>query len=189
MLKRKVHVFIVSDATGVTAERVIKAALVQFIEIESMYEKFPYIQATDQIDTIFAKAEKHDAIIIYSLVSHGLREYIRKKKREKHVYVIDLLGPLLRRMERLWNVIPSLRPGLLKGVGVESFHLAESIDFTLKHDDGQGIETLEDADLVIMGISRTSKTPTSLYLSCNNNLKVANIPIIPNEQPPEEIFT
>lgn len=69
MLKRKIHVFIVSDATGITAERVIKAALVQFIEIESIYEKFPYIQATDQIDTIFAKAEKHDAIIIYSLVS------------------------------------------------------------------------------------------------------------------------
>ena len=60
MLKRKIHVFIVSDATGITAERVIKAALVQFIEIESIYEKFPYIQATDQIDTIFAKAEKHD---------------------------------------------------------------------------------------------------------------------------------
>jgi regulator of PEP synthase PpsR (kinase-PPPase family) len=86
-------------------------------------------------------------------------------------------------------MIPDFRPGLLQGLGEESIRLAESIDFTLRHDDGQGIETLGRADLILLGVSRTSKTPTSLYLSCNNGLKVANIPIIANVQPPKKIFT
>ena len=86
-------------------------------------------------------------------------------------------------------MIPVFRPGLLEGLGEESIRLAESIDFTLRHDDGQGIETLGRADLIILGVSRTSKTPTSLYLSCNNGLRVANVPIIANVQPPKKIFT
>ena len=95
----------------------------------------------------------------------------------------------MKRMARHWDMIPLLRPGLLRGVGEESIRLAESIDFTLSHDDGQGIETLGMADLIILGVSRTSKTPTSLYLSCNNGLKVGNIPIIANIQMPKKVFT
>lgn len=186
--KRKVHVFIVSDATGVTAERVITAALVQFKTIEPVYNRFPFLQSQDRVDEILVEAEKVNAIIIYSLVTEELRAYFRKASRKKRIYSFDLLGPLLRRMERLWNVIPALSPGLLEPAGAESLRLSESIDYTLKHDDGLGIKTLDKADLIILGISRTSKTPTSIYLSCNNSLKVANMPIIPFVQPPEEIF-
>ncbi len=186
--KREVNVFIVSDATGVTAERVITAALVQFKQIEPIYKRFPFMQSVERVDDILAEAQKLNAIIIYSLVTEELRRYFRKESRLKRIYSFDLLGPLLRRMERLWNIIPALRPGLLGGAGEESIRLAESIDYTLKHDDGLGVETLEDADLIMLGISRTSKTPTSLYLSCNNSLKVANIPIIPFVQPPQEVF-
>jgi regulator of PEP synthase PpsR (kinase-PPPase family) len=85
--------------------------------------------------------------------------------------------------------MPDLVPGLLPGLGEESIRLAESIDFTLRHDDGQGIETLGRADLIIVGVSRTSKTPTSLYVSCNHSLKVANVPIIAGIDPPKKIFT
>ncbi|MBW1740354.1 MAG: kinase/pyrophosphorylase [Deltaproteobacteria bacterium] len=187
--KRKVHVFIVSDATGITAERVISAVLVQFKQIKPTFKRFPYIKTREQIENILAKAEKLEAIVIYSLVSQELRTWVRTEKRKKNVHTIDLLGRLLERMGRLWNMIPAFRPGLLKGIGEESIRLAESIDFTLKHDDGQGIQTLGKADLIILGVSRTSKTPTSLYISCNNNLKVANVPIILNVQPPKKIFT
>ncbi len=186
-MKRKVHVFIVSDATGVTAERVITAVLVQFNQVEPVFKRFPFMQSMDRADGILDEAEKLNAIIIYSLVTKELRRYFRIESRIKRIYSFDLLGPLLRRMERLWNIIPTLRPGLLEGASEESIRLAESIDYTLKHDDGLGIETIEDADLIIMGISRTSKTPTSLYLSCNNSLKVANIPIVPFVQPLQEI--
>ena len=185
---KKVHVLIVSDATGVTAERVISAALVQFEEIRPIYRKFSQVQTKEQIDAILSVAQKHDAIVIYSLVAQELRMYLGREKRQRNVYAIDLLGPLLKRLGRQLNLIPVSRPGLYKGLDEESLRLSESIDFTLSHDDGLNIETLHDADLVILGVSRTSKTPTSLYLSCNNNLKVANVPIIPNEPPPEQIF-
>ena len=186
---KKVHVLIVSDATGITAERVISAALVQFEEIQPIYKKFSYIHTKEKIDEILIEAEKRDAIVIYSLVSKALRDYFKVKKRDLQVYTIDLLGPLLNRIGRLLNLIPASRPGLYKGLTDESLRLSESIDFTLKHDDGQNVETLDDADLLILGVSRTSKTPTSFYLSCNHNLRVANVPIIKNETPAEQIFT
>jgi regulator of PEP synthase PpsR (kinase-PPPase family) len=188
-VKRKVHVFIVSDATGLTAERVISAVLVQFKQIRAIFKRFPYIKTKEQMENILRRAEEFEGIVIYSLVSQELRRWIRAEKRKRNVHTIDLLGPLLERMGRLWNMIPAFRPGLLQGLGEESIRLAESIDFTLKHDDGQGIETLGRADLIILGVSRTSKTPTSLYLSCNHDLKVANVPIIRNIEPPKKIFT
>jgi regulator of PEP synthase PpsR (kinase-PPPase family) len=187
--KRKVHVFIVSDGTGVTAERVISAVLVQFKQVRPTLKRFPYIKTKDQIKSILAKAEELEAIVIYSLVSQELGRWIRAEVRKSDLYTIDLLGPLLKRMSRLWNMIPVFRPGLLRGLGEESIRLAEAIDFTLNHDDGHGIETLGRADLILLGVSRTSKTPTSLYMSCNNGLKVANVPIIPGIEPPKKIFT
>jgi regulator of PEP synthase PpsR (kinase-PPPase family) len=186
--RKKVHVFIISDATGITAEMVISAVLIQFKEIEPAFKKFPYIKTKEQINAILTQAETVQGIVIYSLVSQELRAWIRKEKRRMNVYSIDLLGPLLDRMRKLWNLNPMLNPGLFRGIGEESFRLAEAIDFTLRHDDGQSIDTLEMADLIILGVSRTSKTPTSLYLSCNNNLKVANIPIILNMKPPSKVF-
>jgi hypothetical protein len=187
--KQKAYVFIVSDATGLTAERVISAVVVQFKAISPLFKRFPYIKTRDQIGDILARAEKVGAIVIYSLVSQELRKWMLREKGKRDVYTIDLLGPLLERMGRLWNMIPAFRPGLLTGLGEESMRLAESIDFTLKHDDGQGIRTLGRADLILIGVSRTSKTPTSLYLSCNHGLKVANVPIILNVDPPKKIFT
>jgi regulator of PEP synthase PpsR (kinase-PPPase family) len=187
--KKKVHVFIISDATGMTAEMVISAVLVQFKEIKPVFKRFPYIKTKEQIKAILTQAEAVQGIVIYSLVLRELRMWIRKEKRKMNVYTIDLLGPFMERIGRLWNVVPALRPGLLREIGEESIRFAESIDFTLKHDDGQGLETLEKADLIILGVSRTSKTPTSLYLSCNNGLKVANIPIIDGIKPHNKIFS
>jgi regulator of PEP synthase PpsR (kinase-PPPase family) len=186
--KKKVNIFIVSDATGITAERVINAVLVQFKQIQPIFKKFSYVNTKTQIKDILSKAEELDAIVIYSIVSKELRSWIRPQMRKKGLYRIDLLGPLLVRMERLWNMIPTFRPGLLKGLTEDSLRLAESIDFTLKHDDGQGLETLGEADVIILGISRTSKTPTSFYLSCNHGMKVANIPIIKDIPLPKNIF-
>jgi regulator of PEP synthase PpsR (kinase-PPPase family) len=188
-VKRKVQVFIISDATGLTAEMVISAVLVQFKEIAPIVKKFPYIKNKDQIKAILSQASAAKGIVIYSMVSQELRDWIRKEKRTMDVFAIDLLGPLMGRIGRMWNLIPTFSPGILRKVGEESIRLAESIDFTLRHDDGQGIDTIESADLLILGVSRTSKTPTSLYLSCNNNMKVANIPIIEGMKPPETIYT
>lgn len=168
---------------------VISAVLVQFKEIEPVFKRFPYIKTKEQIKAILSQAEAVQGIVIYSLISQELRAWVRREKRKIDIYTIDILGPLLERLGKIWNLNPILNPGLSRGIGEESFRLAESIDFTLRHDDGQGVETMDKADLVILGVSRTSKTPTSLYLSCNNNLKVANLPIILDIKPPDKVFT
>ena len=188
-VKKIVYVYIVSDATGMTAERVITAVLVQFKQIKPIFKRFPYIKTRGQIEDIFARAEEHEGIVVYSVVSQELETWIHSEKRKRNVYTVDFFGPLVRRMSRLWNMIPVFKPGLLRGVGEQSIRLAESIDFTLRHDDGQGIESLGKADVILLGVSRTSKTPTSLYLSCNHSLKVANIPIILNVPLPKKVFT
>lgn len=188
-MKKKVHVFVVSDATGMTAEMVTSAVLAQFKEIEPVFKKIPYIKTREQIKAILEQAEAVKGIVVYSLVSQDLRSWMRREKRKVNISVIDVLGPLLDRFGRMWNLIPAFSPGLMKRVGEESIRLAESIDFTLRHDDGQGTDTLEHADIILIGVSRTSKTPTSLYLSCNNNMKVANIPVIEGMKPPENFFT
>ena len=187
-MKRKVYVYIVSDATGMTAEMVISAVLVQFKGIDPVFRKFPYITTTEQIKSILTQAEAVEGMVIYSLVSQELRSWIRRERKKMNLFMVDLLGPLIGRIGKLWNIMPAFSPGLLKRVSEESIRLAESIDFTLRHDDGQGIETLESADLILIGVSRTSKTPTSLYLSCNNNLKVANVPVIEGIAPPDNLF-
>lgn len=187
--KKRIHIFIVSDSTGMTAEMVINAVLVQFKDVKPVFKKFPYIKTKEQIDAILNQAHAVQGIVIYSLVSQDLRTWIRREGRATDIYAIDLLGPIIDRIRKMWNLIPLLEPGLLRGIGEESLRLAESIDYTLKHDDGQGVETLGKADLIILGVSRTSKTPTSLYLSCNHSMKVANVPIVLGVQPPEKVFT
>ncbi len=186
--KRQVHVFIISDATGATAERVITAALVQFEGITPVFKKFPFVKSTDQMAEILGQAQTLNAIVIYSLVSQEIRQWIYTNKHHWRIYLIDIIGPILKNMERLWDIIPKLRPGILSGMGEETYRLADSIDFTLKHDDGQNTDTIGLADLVILGLSRTSKTPTSLYLACNHNLKIANVPILHDVPLPEKIY-
>jgi len=185
---KKVHVFIISDATGITSERVISAVLVQFTEIEPVFERFPFTKSVEEVREVLAKAQQASGIVIYSLASAELRDYLAKERRKSKILTIDVLGPLLKQVGNLFQMVPALQPGLLSVIGETSIRLANAIDFTLRHDDGQEPETLEEADLLILGPSRTSKTPTSLYVSCNHNLKVANVPLILDVEPPAQIF-
>lgn len=186
--KKDIFVFIVSDATGITAERVMNAVLLQFNDVNPIFKKFPYIKTKEQILSILHQAKSVDGIIAYSLVSPELRGLIRKQKRQMNIFAIDLLGPLMDKISKLWNLMPVLSPGLLKGISDESIRLAEAIDFTLKHDDGQNLETIVDADIIIFGVSRSSKTPTSLYISCNHSLKVGNIPLYEGVEIPKPVL-
>lgn len=187
--RKRAHIFIISDATGTTAEMVIQAVMVQFRALKPVFKRFPYIKTKEQITAILDQAHEVQGIVIYSLVSPDLRAWIRREKRALDIYTIDLLGPILDRIRKQWNLMPLLEPGLLRGIDEESLRVAEAIDFTLKHDDGQGAATLGKADLIILGISRTSKTPTSLYLACNYGMKVANVPLILGIDPPDKIFS
>lgn len=167
---------------------VISAVLLQFSEVDPVFKKYPYIKTKEQIRTIIDQADAAQGIVIYSLVSEELRAWIRKETRKLDLFAVDILGPHLESIAKMWNLIPTFIPGRRRRVSEESIRLAESIEFTLRHDDGQCVESLPDADIVLFGVSRTSKTPTSLYLSCNYTLKVANVPIIKGIKPPDIIF-
>ncbi len=189
MLRRiSFPVLIVSDATGRTAEAVIRAVLVQFPEVRPELTIFANVRTKDRLMEVLRRAEASGGILVYSIVIDELRRLIRKEGRRRNLILFDLLGPLMARLRRLFNLVPILTPGLVDPVHRESLRMAEAIDFTLKHDDGLGMESIGQADLVILGVSRTSKTPTSIYLACNHGLKVANVPILADRELPLQIM-
>ncbi len=184
----KVHVF--SDATGLTAERVTLAVLTQFSRsIEAQVVRHAHLKTPAQIIRALDQADQDQALVIYSLVAEDLRQTMDQERQRHPLEAYDLLGPLLKRMARRFRASPRLHPGLLAPAAEESMRLAAAIDFTLRHDDGAGLEDLGRAEVIILGVSRTSKTPTSLYLSCNYNLKVANVPLVRGLEPPAKLFT
>ncbi|MEW6267314.1 MAG: pyruvate, water dikinase regulatory protein [Thermodesulfobacteriota bacterium] len=188
--REKIHVFVVSDGTGLTAERVIRAVLIQFsARVKPIVQLFSHVRSVQHLEDIVAEAREKDAILIYSFVSQPLRKIMAGSSSLSGLETIDLLGPLLERMIKRFQTAPEMRPGMLNHHKAESFRQAACLDFTLDHDDGHGQETLGQADIIILGASRTSKTPTSLYLACNYNLKVANIPIILDLPPPSKLFS
>lgn len=190
MKKRiSLSVYIVSDATGRTAEAVTRAVLVQFPAIRPTLKRFPGVRRRDQIKEILEEARVAGGIVIYSLVDRELRSFTDGAARLSNVLLIDLLGPPLEKVRQFFELIPLSRPGLLRHVEEASLRVAEAIEFTMRHDDGLGLGSLSEADLVLLGVSRTSKTPTSIYLACNHALKVANVPILPGEKLPEEVVT
>lgn len=182
---KEVHIYVLSDATGTTAEAVIKAVLVQFKEIHPIVHRINYVRDEGTIEKVIQEATLASGILIYSLVSEKLRGWTKERGQAMSLPMFDLLGPLLVKMEKVFNLLPELKPGILRHVDEESLQLAEAIDFTLKHDDGLGLDSIDASDVIILGASRTSKTPTSIYLSCNK-IKASNVPVILNMELPKQ---
>ncbi|MBI5522331.1 MAG: kinase/pyrophosphorylase [Desulfarculus sp.] len=189
--KIQLPVHVVSDATGIAAERMARSVLVQFHKLISPhFIRHPFVKTTKDLRQVLDQAEANGGILAYTLVDKSLRAYLEREGKKRGIEMVDFLGPMLGQMISMFRVNPILDKGLLRRIlGEASLNLAEAIEFTLRHDDGQGLETLGQADVIILGVSRTSKTPTSLYLSCNNNLKVANVPIILDMELPKKVFT
>ncbi len=175
--KKRLNIFLISDATGTTAESVMTSVLVQFPEADTEIRRFPFVRTMEQLEEIVKMAPLHEAIIVFTLVSKKLRKALKKKGKERGLTVVDVMGPLFKSLTHILDQTPTKQPGLLQQSQTEMYRVTEAIHYTLMHDDGQGLDTIEQADLIIFGVSRTGKTPTSIYLSCRK-LKVANVPII-----------
>jgi len=186
MGKRR-FIFIVSDATGKTCTRVVNAALRQFKTTEAVLEIANFIHTTEQIDELINRVARVNGIIVHTMVSPEARERITELGRFKGVPTVDLLGPLLTRFSDLLEISPLAQPGLDRQLDNDYFRRIEAIDFTIKHDDSMGLSTIDQAEAVILGVSRTTKTPVSIYLSYRG-WKVANIPIIKDYPYPEEVL-
>ncbi|MEW6623556.1 MAG: pyruvate, water dikinase regulatory protein [Bacillota bacterium] len=180
-------VFVISDSLGETAELVVKAVAGQFDLTSIEIRRFPYVNNKQQIKEIVDKAEGFNCVIAYTLVIPELREYLEELVSRSGLVAVDILTPMLQAMGTITAVAPKLEPGLLRKLDEQYFKRVEAIEFAVKYDDGKNSKGLLEADIVLIGVSRTSKTPLSMYLA-HKRIKCANVPLVPEVPPPEELF-
>jgi regulator of PEP synthase PpsR (kinase-PPPase family) len=186
-LKPSHIVYVVSDATGATARRVVEAALAQFTGAQVTVEQVPGVHDTAEVKRWVKQAAGAGATIVHTLVIPELRQVMLTQTRRRHVAAIDLMGPLLARLAETLELSPLARPGLQRQLDESYFERIGAIDYAVRHDDGRNPDDLLDADLVLVGVSRTSKTPISIFLAYRG-WRVANVPIIANLEPPAALF-
>jgi regulator of PEP synthase PpsR (kinase-PPPase family) len=170
------EILVVSDATGATAEAVATSVLVQFGGAPCHLRRAPFTRTAEQIDALVDDTPP-GTVVVFTFVCRELSERMLARANERGLAAVDLLSPLMAIFSAILNHTPSRTPGTFRGQSEDLFKVTEAIHYTLRHDDGAGIDTLTEANLIILGVSRTGKTPTSIYLSCRK-LKVANIPIV-----------
>jgi regulator of PEP synthase PpsR (kinase-PPPase family) len=186
-VKPKPIVYILSDSAGDTAESVLKAAAIQFHPQTVEYRKVPYITNRQGVEQVVAEAAKENAIVLFTLVVPELRDYLIAQAKKKKVISIDLLGPIIATLEKAFDQEPRHQPGLIHQLDEDYFKKVEAVEFAVKYDDGRDPTGILLADIVLVGVSRTSKTPLSMYLA-HRKYKVANVPIVPELKPPEQLF-
>lgn len=181
-------IYIISDGTGETAATMIRAALVQYQDIDINIVRSKNVRTELQVEGVVADAAQNHGIIIHTVVSPQLKQAIQTQASEKGLLSVDLIGPLLQTLDEYFGRGPGKRSaGLLRMVDDRYFKRIEAIEYTVKHDDGKSLSELGEADIVLVGISRTSKTPLSIFLS-HKGWKVANIPLVINSPLPKELF-
>ncbi|MDN5292767.1 MAG: [pyruvate, water dikinase]-phosphate phosphotransferase / [pyruvate, water dikinase] kinase [Eubacteriales bacterium] len=180
-------VFVVSDSIGETAEFVARAAASQYNSERVRIRRFSYVNSPDYIVDIVHQAAEAGAIIAYTLVLPELREALEAEVRVHGVPAVDIMGPMLDALGKVMGNSPKLKPGLLHKLDEEYFHKMEAVEFAVKYDDGKEPRGILQADVVIIGVSRTSKTPLCMYLA-HKKVKAANVPLVPEVEPPQELF-
>jgi len=184
---QNLNILAVSDSIGETAEQISRAVLRQFEVDNKNIIRFPHVNEKDKIDKILEQAEKQKAVIVFTIVINELKRYIIEKSKERNIIAIDVITPLMNPLMEHLGLKPKETPGLLREMDEMYYKRVEAIEFAVKYDDGKSTKGIKEADIVLIGISRTSKTPLSMYMA-NKNIKVINFPIVPEVEPPKEIF-
>jgi [pyruvate, water dikinase]-phosphate phosphotransferase / [pyruvate, water dikinase] kinase len=184
----KPTIFIISDGTGETAGSMVKAGLVQYHEKDVSIVKCKNVRTEEHVDALMDDIIAKKGMIVFTVAGRNLRKKIIESAAAKEILAVDLLGPLLNGFATYFGGNPvETRVGGLRDVDEKYFKRIEAIEYTVKHDDGKSVSALNDADIILVGISRTSKTPLSIFLS-HKGWKVANIPLVLNQAPPKELF-
>ncbi|WP_226680125.1 pyruvate, water dikinase regulatory protein [Sutcliffiella horikoshii] len=180
-------VYIVSDSVGETAELAVKAAISQFNGANFHLKRIPYVEDIATLSEVVSIAKLNQGLIAFTLVVPEMRKHLVELAMKEGVQVYDIIGPLVDLMEQEYGVKPKYQPGLVRQLDDDYFKKIEAVEFAVKYDDGRDPRGIIKADIVLVGVSRTSKTPLSQYLA-HKRLKVANVPIVPEVDPPEELF-
>jgi len=180
-------IYVISDSLGETAEFVGRAAASQFNSEHVEVRRIPFVSEKEHLEEIVEEAGRRKSIIAFTLVLPELKEHLVRLAEESNIPTVDVLGPMLEAISRVTNKPPKLEPGLLRKLDEHYFHKVEAIEFAVKYDDGKDPRGILRADVVLIGVSRTSKTPVCMYLA-HKRIKAANVPLMPEVNPPEELF-
>ncbi|UFU00776.1 kinase/pyrophosphorylase [Radiobacillus kanasensis] len=180
-------IYVCSDAVGETAEAVARATMRQFSNERIQIRRYGHIETEEQIQSLMEQVAKSGGIMAYTLVQPELREKMKQEAIEKDVKAIDVMGPLMQAYVDTYNSAPKQLPGLRHELDEEYFRRIEAIEFAVKYDDGRDARGFLKAQVVLVGVSRTSKTPLSIFLA-HKGIKVANLPILPDVKPPKELY-
>lgn len=181
-------IYVISDSIGETGELIAKATVKQFETMNYTINRFPYHNSVEQIEPVLERAAKDKkSLVVYTNVDTETRAFIKQKKKDFSLNMVDVMGPPLAEMEEVLGYEPVREPGLIRRLDDNYFKKVEAIEFAVKYDDGKDPRGISQADICLVGISRTSKTPLSMYLA-NKLYKVANVPLVPEVPAPEEIF-
>ncbi|MBT3535253.1 MAG: kinase/pyrophosphorylase [Rhodospirillaceae bacterium] len=183
----KFHLHLVSDATGDTLLSLASAALAQFEGAESERHIWPMIRSEAVMAPVIAAIEKNPGLVMFTLVDHNLRQILWDECRRLQAPCVPVLDPIIGALENFLGVQSRELPGRQHIMDADYFERIDAIHYSLSHDDGQAVDDFGRADVVLVGISRTSKTPTCMYLA-NRGLKAANIPMVPGIPLPEEVL-
>lgn len=176
-----------SDSIGETGELVVKAAASQFSSGNIDIRRIPYLNTAGEVEDALLEVAGCRAAVAYTLVRPDLKLVLEAKAKELNLVCVDIMGPILEAITSVAHMPPRLEPGLLRKMDDAYFSKVEAVEFAVKYDDGKQPWGLSKADLVIVGVSRTSKTPLCMYLA-HKGLKAANVPLVPEVAPPEELF-
>ncbi len=182
------HLHLVSDATGETLNSVTKAAIAQFDDGIAIEHTYALVRTTRHLDRVLSQIEDMPGIVIYTLVNYDLRDMLEQRCADLQLPCLSVLDPVIQIIGGYLGSKISHRPGSQHTLTPEYFQRIEALQYTMAHDDGQSLHDLHSADIILLGVSRTSKTPTCIYLA-NRGLKAANIPVVPNMALPEILPT
>jgi len=181
------QIYLISDSTGETLDRVFLAIKAQFKNIEYEVKSYFFTRTENQVSKIMEEAKNNNnAIILYTIVDTSLANFLADKGKEKKIPCFSVLGNLITNFSKLLNQKASHVPSGQHALNEEYYERIEAIQFTMNHDDGNLVEELNKSDLILLGVSRTSKTPTSIYLA-NKGFKTSNIPLVNERSIPESL--
>ncbi len=187
---KKLMVYIVSDAIGQSAVNIARSALSQFPDLEYEIIDYTFISEFEELDEIIneLRKEKSTPIVFHTFSNANMAKYLDKHMAEIDAISYDILNPVVDQISAITEMKPNMKSGVLsRRLDANYFNRIESLEFAVNHDDGKDPKGFVEAEIVILGISRTSKTPLSIFLA-NNTFKVANLPLVPESELPEEIW-
>ncbi|MBC7497471.1 MAG: kinase/pyrophosphorylase [Sphingomonadaceae bacterium] len=183
----RLHLHLVSDSTGETLESIVKAGLGRFEGADTIKHFWPMVRSEGHLDRVIEEIVKRPGLILYTLVTGAVRARLEHRCVALGLPSVSVLDPIIDALAGFLGTTAVTRPGRQHVMDAAYFQRVDAINFTMVHDDGAGAENWEEADIVLAGVSRSSKTPTSIYLA-NRGYKTANIPLVPQSPPPPSLF-